>query len=509
MKALTLTIAVIVWFAATIFGAVPGRAPALPPAFLEATDSEGNPIITPAQRAYLLSLNEHLRELLAGVLENEIITEPGHMATILALELRPQQMELLLQDNCVLCHTDPEVQASKDLFTLSTGPAGGHMNLRQFVTGTHFRRGLSCAGCHGGDPRAEFGHDFVKEWPATGRDANRGWVVDFCARCHSDPGFMTRFNPGLPTDQREKFRTSRHGRLLLESEESRAPDCISCHSVHGIFPGKDPRSKVYPRRVPETCGSCHSDEQHMAGFTLADGSPMPTNQLAEYRTSVHGIALLQRGDLGSPACNDCHGDHAARPSDVTEVSRSCSLCHSTAMSLFDGSAHRRAFERNNWPECGQCHGNHAIVRPDDRTLGTGPGSWCVDCHREYAPDNPECNATAEHFHKTILAMAADRERFTHVSEQLAAKGLDVDPLENQLRELFEQLNKSRTWIHSFDRNTFDQVANKGQEAVSTLSSLVEEAEAEYRVRQVGLAASIAAIGLLMLAIYLKLQQLER
>jgi hypothetical protein len=509
MKALLLAITAILGIAAAAFGGEPSRAPPLPAAFLEATDSDGNPIITEAQRRYLRSLNEHLRGLLTGVIENETITEPEHLAVILALELRPQQMEVLLQDNCVLCHTDAEVQAPKDLFTLSTGPARGHMNLRELVTETHFRRGLSCAGCHGGDPRAEFGHDFVKEWPASGRDTNRAWVVDFCARCHSDPVFMNRFNAALPTDQREKFRTSRHGSLLLEAGDSRAPDCVSCHSVHGIFPGKDPRSKVFPRRVPETCGSCHSDEQHMAGFTLPDGSPMPTNQLAEYRDSVHGIALLQRGDLGSPACNDCHGDHAARPSGVTEVSRSCSLCHSTAMSLFDGSTHRQAFERHNWPECGQCHGNHAIARPHDAALGIGRGSWCVDCHREYAPDNPECNATAEHFHKTILSMAADRERFTLVSEQLAAKGLDVEPLENQLRELFEHLNKSRTWIHSFDRNTFDQVAVPGLEVAGTLGTLVEEAESEYRVRQMGLAASIAAIGLLMLAIYLKLQQLER
>ena len=51
----------------------------------------------------------------------------------------------------------------------------------------------NCASCHGGDPTADVGHEFVKEWPEKGRDKNRSWVVQFCARCHSDPTFMLVF----------------------------------------------------------------------------------------------------------------------------------------------------------------------------------------------------------------------------------------------------------------------------------------------------------------------------
>ena len=80
------------------------------------------------------------------------------------------------------------------------------------------------------------GHAFVKEWPDSGRGTNRAWVAYFCARCHSDSAFMNRFNPALPTDQLDKFKTSPHGKLLLETKDSRAPDCVSCHAVHGILP---------------------------------------------------------------------------------------------------------------------------------------------------------------------------------------------------------------------------------------------------------------------------------
>ncbi len=240
-------------------------------AMLEAKDANGKPIVSPEDQAYFNGLNDNLRALLNDLVQKEVITRPEHLATLLGLQLRPQKMEVLLQNRCILCHTDSESQSAENLFSVATGshqPAA-HMNLKEIVEDTHFRRGLSCAGCHGGDPTADFGHDFVKEWPDKDRQKNRGWVVQFCARCHSDPTIMHEFNPSLPTDQLAKFKDSPHGRTLLEQHDDRAPSCVSCHGVHGIRPAKDPQSKVYAQRVPETCGACHADPKIMAGFTLA------------------------------------------------------------------------------------------------------------------------------------------------------------------------------------------------------------------------------------------------
>jgi predicted CXXCH cytochrome family protein len=480
-------------------------------ALLSAKDEKGNAIITPAQRAYFDGLNDNLKELLNQAVQKEQITRPEHLAILLALQLRPQKMELLLQNNCILCHSDSANQSSEDVFSLTPDSQAppGHMNLKEVVEDIHFRRGLSCAGCHGGDPAAEMGHAFVKEWPEKDRDKNRAWVVQFCARCHSDPAMMHQFNPSLPTDQLAKFKDSPHGQTLLVKHDDRAPSCVSCHGVHGIRPAKDPQSKVYAQRVPETCGACHADSKIMAGFKRADGSPLPTTQLAEYRTSVHGRALLGRGDLGAPACNTCHGNHAASPPGVAQVSQSCSLCHSANASLFDGSKHKQAFDRHNWPECGQCHGNHTIAKTNDSMLATGPGQLCGDCHRQYAKDNPECIPTANYFHETITRLDEARKNFGAISEKLAAKGLDVEPISNQLTDLGDTLKKSRTYVHSFSRNTFQQVALPGEQAVQQTETLVNKAREEYKYRQFGLAVSIALIGLLMLTIYLKLRQLEK
>jgi hypothetical protein len=480
-------------------------------AMFGAKDANGKPIINTAEQDYFIGLNDNLRALLEDLIQKEVITRPEHLATLLGLQLRPQKMEVLLQNRCILCHTDSEAQSAENLFSVPTSsrqPAA-HMNLKEVVDDIHFRRGLSCAGCHGGDPTADFGHDFVKEWPEKDREKNRAWVVQFCARCHSDPAKMHEFNPSLPTDQLAKFKDSPHGRTLLEKHDDRAPSCVSCHGVHGIRPAKDPQSKVYAQRVPETCGACHADPKIMAGFTLSNGSPLPTTQLAEYRDSVHGRALLERGDLGAPTCNTCHGNHAASPPRVAQVSQSCSLCHSANASLFEGSKHKHAFDQHDWPECGKCHGNHAIAKTHDSMLATGPGQLCGDCHREYSKNNPECIKTADYFHETITQFDQARTRLIAVSEKFAARGLDVEPISNELTELGDALKKSRTYVHSFSRNTFQQTAAPGEEAVKRADALVNKATKEFKYRQIGLAVSIAFIGLLMLAIYLKLKQLEK
>jgi len=480
-------------------------------AMLAAKGESGKPIITEEQQAYFDGLNDNLRELLNQAAQKETITRPEHLSELLSLQLRPQKMELVLQNNCILCHSDSANHSADTLFSLNAKSDGApsHMNLKEVVEDVHFRRGISCAGCHGGDPTADLGHAHVKEWPEKDRQKNRAWVVQFCARCHSDPAMMHEFNQALPTDQLAKFKDSPHGHRLLDQHDDRAPSCVSCHSVHGIRPAKDPQSKVYAQRVPETCGTCHGNAETMAGITRADGSALPTTQLAEFRTSVHGRALLERGDLGAPACNDCHGNHGPVPPGVASVSRSCSLCHSANASLFDGSKHKQAFDRHGWPECSKCHGTHTIQRTNDKMLAAGPGALCTDCHNQFSKENPECNATAEYFHKTITGMEEARNKFTGVSEKLAAKGLDVEPISNQLSELGDSLKKSRTNVHSFSRNTFQQVAAPGEEAVQRADQLVHKARDEYKLRQVGLAASIAAIGLLMVTLYLKLRQLEK
>ena len=53
-----------------------------------------------------------------------------------------------------------------------------------------------------------------------------------------------------------------------------------------------------------------------------------------------------------------------------------------------------------------------------------------------------------------------------------------------------RLKKSRTYVHSFSRNTFQQVAAPGEEAVKRADALVNKASEEFKYRQIGLVVSI-------------------
>src|SRR4029079_3636284 len=138
------------------------------------------------------------------------------------------------------------------------------------------------------------------------------------------------------------------------------------------------------------------------------------------------------------------------------------------------SKHKQAFDEQGWAECSKCHGEHNIVKTHDSMLATGAGGLCGDCHRQYAKDHPQCITTADYFRETINRMDAARTRFTAVSEKLAAKGLDVEPINNQLTELGDALKKSRTYVHSFSRTTFQQQAAPGERALKRTDTLVEK-----------------------------------
>jgi hypothetical protein len=122
----------------------------------------------------------------------------------------------------------------------------------------------------------------------------------------------------LPTDQYALYQTSRHGQLLAKGDENVAT-CIDCHGAHEILPPDDPRSSVYVRNIPRTCGRCHSDAARMARYGLK------TDPTADFAAGVHGKLLLEKGNLAAPDCTRCHGAHGATPPGVGDVDKICGV----------------------------------------------------------------------------------------------------------------------------------------------------------------------------------------
>lgn len=180
--------------------------------------------------------------------------------------------------------------------------------------------------------------------------------------------------------------------------------CESCHGGDGsarlsddaqaaMDPKKGFRSAPDRLHVPEFCGVCHADAVYMKKFN----PQARVDQLAEYRTSVHG-KLNAKGDPEPATCIDCHGVHGIRPvtspesaAYATNVPKTCARCHSDAAKMarygiptnqydeYRLSVHAAALLDGGdtaAPACNDCHGNHGASPPGVSSVA----HVCGQCH---------------------------------------------------------------------------------------------------------------------------------
>ncbi len=340
--------------------------------------------------------------------------------------------------SCVTCHGNPDLFEGREL-KIVDGWRGG----------VHAAAGLGCEACHGGNPDPSLAEDMDAAMDAQYAPnpfhgaPPRTEVPDFCGRCHSDPDFMKRFNPGERVDQEKEYWTSRHGQLLSKGD-TKVAVCVDCHGVHPILSPRDIAAPVYPKNVADTCGRCHADPRHMAGYTLPDGRPLPVDQKARWERSVHAAALLRRDDLSAPTCNDCHGNHGATPPGLESIAFVCGQCHGREADLFRASRKHEGFEEHNeylreagdqrcaacheppepaasvtrvhaFSECVTCHGNHSVIRPTVAMLQPLPPTPCAFCHEpkgtiaEAVPEPPSALHTFQRVRDELLAETANLE----------------------------------------------------------------------------------------------------
>jgi len=91
----------------------------------------------------------------------------------------------------------------------------------------------------------------------------------------------------------------------------------------------------------------------------------------KFSQSVHGKMLLEERDTGSPACNDCHGNHGATPPGVSSISHVCGTCHVNNMQYFTASKMGETFSDQELHACEECHGNHGVQKTSDAMVGVG------------------------------------------------------------------------------------------------------------------------------------------
>jgi hypothetical protein len=384
-------------------------------------------------------------------------------------------------DQCYICHRDEDYLPE-------------HFN----DDDVHMQPGVSCVGCHGGDPSSSDEEVAMSEEGGFRGVPSKEEVPEFCGRCHSDINYMRRFQPRIPVDQVLQYYTSLHGRRLKEGDGNVA-GCTGCHSSHAILPVSDARSTVHPLNVPQTCNSCHGDADYMSGDDI------PTNQFAKYAESVHGVALLEREDTGAPACNDCHGNHGALPPEVESITQVCGQCHVNNMQYFEASTMAKAFESEGLVACEECHGNHKVLKTNDEMVGVGPKSTCTGCHDE----GDDGYAAAQTIHTHISTLSTLYDVATEKQEEVQRKGMDDVEIGYLLQEAHQSLIQARTLVHTFDPEKVGPKTDEGVEKVEAALTMADETIKDFYFRRRGFGLATLFITLLVAALALKIRQMER
>jgi Cytochrome c3/Doubled CXXCH motif (Paired_CXXCH_1) len=385
------------------------------------------------------------------------------------------------KDSCITCHSELE------------GDAGGPA---QLIAGdVHYQAGLSCADCHGGDPKDK-SMDAMS--PAKGfRGApKKTQIPEFCARCHSDPGIMRKFNPSIRTDQYAEYLTSVHGKHLKQGD-TKVAACVDCHSVHNILAVSDPRAPVYPTNVAKTCARCHADAEHMKGYNI------PTNQFELYQKSVHANELAG-GDNSAPTCTTCHGNHGATPPGVTSVANVCGTCHAFNQQLFEKSPHQAAFTAMGLPGCVQCHSNHEILKPADDWVGVGEQATCIQCHAE----GDKGYAAAQQMAGDLAKFKTSYQRADEVINTAERSGMEVSSAKVELTNAHGELIKARVNVHTFNPADVEKLTDGGVEISQKAYQAGIAALKERDFRRKGLGVALVFIVLAIGGLILKIRQFE-
>lgn len=330
---------------------------------------------------------------------------------------------------CTLCHPQARVQ---------------------FEESVHHREGILCSSCHGGDPAAttvERAHrnGFVG-------DPRRRDIPDLCGSCHSDIAKMRPYN--LPADQEALYRTSGHG-IRLAKGDDRVAVCTDCHGVHEIRAPDDPRSRVFPRNIPATCGGCHADGELIPG--AGDGGPYQ-----DYVAGVHGRAFLEEGNSSAPECTRCHGAHGATPPGFGDIDKVCGQCHTATRAHFIEGPHKAAMDAAGLPECASCHDHHRIAPAGIDLLE----SVCSNCHEPGSVQH-DIALTMSALYRTAdeeLDMAAERV------DEAAAIPLNVEDYRARLKEGRTALIESLPVMHSLEISRVEDLTRRARSIASEVES---------------------------------------
>ncbi|MBL8731111.1 MAG: hypothetical protein JNN13_01940 [Planctomycetes bacterium] len=254
---------------------------------------------------------------------------------------------------CGNCH-DPEIESMAAYWgsTHGKGVTEGNLNAPR------------CQDCHGshfiGKRSESTSPVYTLNIPAT------------CSVCHAE-GQKVERGGALTRDQVEaRYKDSIHGPGLFKQGLKVAPNCVTCHSGHGVLPHTDTKSLTHKDKVNDGCAQCHNSKEE-----------------------IHkGIVAVELWSVPGavPLCVDCHQPHGHRstPYGTGMSDGECMQCHGDEgitqrtgkKALFvDSKLSAHSVHTRNQVACAQCHSGVRPVR-EGRPCQTVQKVNCAACHEQ-------------------------------------------------------------------------------------------------------------------------------
>lgn len=306
----------------------------------------------------------------------------------------------LTSDECLACHSDPELKRE----TVETRSTSLFVEPTDLAQSAH--RTLTCAKCHADIPegphaeppepvRCRACHRVSHEQVPKSAHARLGGAGPSasCIACHGShripkvTAAADAICASCHASQTQQMEAGIHAGRGGRDGTRNLPTCVTCHTAHTVTSRRDPASPIHRSQIHETCARCHADPKIIAQERISR-----PRVVALFEQSIHGQAIVQRGNLAAATCTDCHGAHEIRrgadPASTIfqgNVASTCSRCHGDEAEQFRNSVHGEAVSRgvSAAPTCTDCHGEHGITAtraPGSRVAPLTVSKTCAACH---------------------------------------------------------------------------------------------------------------------------------
>jgi hypothetical protein len=369
-----------------------------------------------------------------------------------------------------------------------------------------------------------------------------------------------------------------HGEQKVEFKESiHAKMGILCHDCHG----GDPRSldqetsmskkagfigKPTRKDLVFLCGNCHADRKRMQPFGI------PTHQLDDYKTSMHGIAVLERNDPNAATCTDCHGAHRILMADnpeskvfPTNIPQTCAACHSNKELMDKYNLPSNTFEEysqgihgvyllqkndRSAPTCARCHGNHGALPPGVTQVEHVCGqchiraadyfeqsphlsamkknlmAQCISCHEQHRTQKADINMLGpvctnchdessgaykrgEQIKTVIIETQEEIEGAESIIAEAKLKGIDVTEDELGLERAKSSLLEAIPKIHALNLSLVEENTVQAKSTASDIKIRIHEILESFRLRRVALGFVWLFIFFTVTVLYIKKKRADR